>query len=96
VLKFPLRDKTGKAFTDPVVIVPADRTLTLDEKDFLASLASQAALLGTYQGLPESTKRILLDFSKVLSLARRRRGQFGRPPGIALRVLSHARFPYRQ
>jgi anti-anti-sigma factor len=27
--------------------------------------ASQAAVLGTYQGLPENTKRILLDFSKV-------------------------------
>jgi anti-anti-sigma factor len=27
--------------------------------------ASQAAVLGTYQGLPESAKRILLDFSRV-------------------------------
>jgi len=27
--------------------------------------ASQAAVLGTYQGLPESVKRILLDFSRV-------------------------------
>ncbi len=26
---------------------------------------SQPAVLGTYQGLPETTKRILLDFSKV-------------------------------
>lgn len=26
---------------------------------------SAAAILGTYQGLPESTKRILLDFAKV-------------------------------
>src|SRR5208282_476345 len=26
---------------------------------------SQAAVLGTYQGLPETSKRILLDFSKV-------------------------------
>jgi len=26
---------------------------------------SQAAVLGTYQGLPEDTQRILLDFSKV-------------------------------
>ena len=43
-LTFPLRDKTGEAFTDLVVIVPADRTLTLDEKDFLASLAMQAAV----------------------------------------------------
>lgn len=25
--------------------------------------ASKAAVLGTYQGLPDSTKRILLDFS---------------------------------
>jgi serine phosphatase RsbU (regulator of sigma subunit) len=43
-LTFPLRDKTGETFTDLVVIVPADRTLTLDEKDFLASLAMQAAV----------------------------------------------------
>jgi len=27
--------------------------------------ASQAVVLGTYQGLPEKAKRILLDFSKV-------------------------------
>jgi anti-sigma B factor antagonist len=27
--------------------------------------ASKAAVLGTYQGMPESTKRILLDFSGV-------------------------------
>jgi anti-sigma B factor antagonist len=27
--------------------------------------ASKAAVLGTYQGIPESTKRILLDFSRV-------------------------------
>jgi len=43
-LAFPLRDKIGEAFTDLVVIVPTDRTLTLDEKDFLASLAMQAAV----------------------------------------------------
>ena len=27
--------------------------------------ASQPAMMGTYEGLPDSTKRILLDFSKV-------------------------------
>ena len=27
--------------------------------------ASQPAILGTYEGLPETTRRILLDFSKV-------------------------------
>jgi serine phosphatase RsbU (regulator of sigma subunit) len=43
-LTFPLRDKTGEAFTDLMVIVLTDRTLTLDEKDFLASLAMQAAV----------------------------------------------------
>jgi serine phosphatase RsbU (regulator of sigma subunit) len=43
-LSFPLCDKNGQAFSDLVVIVPADRTLTLDEKDFLASLAMQAAV----------------------------------------------------
>jgi serine phosphatase RsbU (regulator of sigma subunit) len=43
-LTFPLCDKSGEAFTDLVVIVPVDRTLTLDERDFLASLAMQAAV----------------------------------------------------
>src|ERR1700757_3841350 len=43
-LTLPLRDKTGDAFTDLVVIVPANRTLILDEKDFLASLAMQASV----------------------------------------------------
>ena len=43
-LSFPLRDKNGEPFSDLVVIVPADRTLTLDEKDFLASLAMQASV----------------------------------------------------
>jgi serine phosphatase RsbU (regulator of sigma subunit) len=43
-LAFPVCDKSGQPFTDLVVIVTADRTLTLDEKDFLASLAMQAAV----------------------------------------------------
>lgn len=43
-LSFPLRDKNGEPFSDLVVIVPVDRTLTLDEKDFLGSLAMQASV----------------------------------------------------
>jgi serine phosphatase RsbU (regulator of sigma subunit) len=43
-LSFPLCDKSGEAFTELVVIVPTGRTLTLDETDFLASLAMQGAV----------------------------------------------------
>ena len=43
-LQFPLCDKSGKAFTSLIVIVPSDRTLSLDEEDFLANLAMQAAV----------------------------------------------------
>jgi serine phosphatase RsbU (regulator of sigma subunit) len=41
---FPLHDKTGAAFTELVVIRPAERTLTLDELDFIESLAIQASV----------------------------------------------------
>lgn len=41
---FPLRDKTGTVFTELVVLRPPDRTLTLDELDFLESLATQASV----------------------------------------------------
>ena len=43
-LRFPLCDKTGTRFTDLVVILPASRSLDLDETDFLESLAMQAAV----------------------------------------------------
>jgi serine phosphatase RsbU (regulator of sigma subunit) len=43
-LRFPLSDKTGSIFTDLVVLFPADRTLELDEVDFLESLSVQAAV----------------------------------------------------
>src|SRR5450631_979867 len=43
-ITFPLCDKSGVLLTDLVVIVPAGRTLTLDETDFLSSLATQAAV----------------------------------------------------
>ena len=43
-LSFPLRDKNGETFSDLVVIVPARRTLNIDEMDFLASLSMQAAV----------------------------------------------------
>jgi serine phosphatase RsbU (regulator of sigma subunit) len=42
--RFPLHDKTGVTFTELVVIRPEDRTLTLDELDFIESLAIQAAV----------------------------------------------------
>jgi serine phosphatase RsbU (regulator of sigma subunit) len=43
-VRFPLRDKAGQPFSELIVIRPADRTLTLDEMDFLSSLAIQAAV----------------------------------------------------
>jgi serine phosphatase RsbU (regulator of sigma subunit) len=43
LLRFPLHDKAGVAFTELVVLVPADRILSLDELDFLESLAIQSA-----------------------------------------------------
>lgn len=41
---FPLFDKAGHPFTELVVIRPDGRTLTLDELDFLESLAIQASV----------------------------------------------------
>jgi serine phosphatase RsbU (regulator of sigma subunit) len=41
---FPLFDKSGAPFTELVVIRPPHRTLTLDELDFLESLALQSAV----------------------------------------------------
>jgi serine phosphatase RsbU (regulator of sigma subunit) len=43
-IRFPLHDKTGATFTELIVIRPADRTLTLDELDFIESLAIQASV----------------------------------------------------
>lgn len=43
-LSIPLCDKNGVRFTDLVAILPATRTLDLDETDFLESLAMQAAV----------------------------------------------------
>ncbi len=42
--RFPLHDKTGATFTELIVIRPEDRTLTLDELDFIESLAIQASV----------------------------------------------------
>ena len=42
--RFPLHDKTGATFTELIVIRPAERTLTLDELDFIESLAIQASV----------------------------------------------------
>lgn len=43
-LRFPLCDKNGARFTDLIAIFPSERTLDLDETDFLESLAVQAAV----------------------------------------------------
>lgn len=43
-INFPLHDKNGDAFAELVVIRPAHRTLTLDELDFLESIAIQASV----------------------------------------------------
>jgi serine phosphatase RsbU (regulator of sigma subunit) len=43
LLRFPLHDKAGVTFTELVVLAPADRILSLDELDFLESLAIQSA-----------------------------------------------------
>jgi hypothetical protein len=43
-LSFPLHDKAGATFTELVVIPPTERTMTLDEVDFLESLAIQASV----------------------------------------------------
>jgi serine phosphatase RsbU (regulator of sigma subunit) len=42
--RFPLNDKTGATFTELIVICPPERTLTLDELDFIESLAIQASV----------------------------------------------------
>jgi len=44
LVTFPLHDKSGDVFDELVVVLPPDRTLTLDELDFLESLAIQAAV----------------------------------------------------
>lgn len=44
LMRFPLWDKAGAPLTELVAIRPVDRTLTLDETDFLESLAIQAAV----------------------------------------------------
>jgi serine phosphatase RsbU (regulator of sigma subunit) len=44
LLRFSLTDKAGHTFTELVVLLPLDRTLDLDETDFLESLSIQAAV----------------------------------------------------
>ena len=41
---FPLHDKNGSVFDELVAVVPRNRTLNLDELDFLESLAIQASV----------------------------------------------------
>ncbi len=43
-VRFPLHDKAGATFTELIVIRPPERTLTLDELDFIESLAIQASV----------------------------------------------------
>jgi len=54
-LSFPLHDKSGVTFTELVVIPPAGRTLTLDEVDFLQSLAIQSSVAIENARFHEST-----------------------------------------
>ncbi len=42
--RFPLHDKAGNVVTELVVLTPRERTLSLDELDFLESLAIQAGV----------------------------------------------------
>lgn len=44
VISFPLRDKAGFSFSELVVLIPAGRSLDLDEMDFLESLSVQASV----------------------------------------------------
>jgi serine phosphatase RsbU (regulator of sigma subunit) len=44
LLRFSLCDKAGAQFTELIVILPPERTLDLDETDFLESLAVQASV----------------------------------------------------
>ena len=44
LVAFPLHDKTGEVFDELVVVLPPARTLSLDELDFLESLAIQASV----------------------------------------------------
>jgi len=44
LLRFPLHDKNGVTFTELVVLHPSGRVLSLDELDFLESLALQSAV----------------------------------------------------
>ncbi len=44
LVAFPLHDKSGEVFDELVVVLPPARTLTLDELDFLQSLAIQASV----------------------------------------------------
>ncbi len=44
LLRFSLCDKAGAQFTELIVVLPPDRTLDLDETDFLESLAVQASV----------------------------------------------------
>jgi serine phosphatase RsbU (regulator of sigma subunit) len=44
LMAFPLHDKAGDVFDELVVVLPTGRTLSLDELDFLESLAIQASV----------------------------------------------------
>jgi serine phosphatase RsbU (regulator of sigma subunit) len=44
VMSFPLCDKAGVPFTQLVVLIPSERTLDLDEVDFLEALSVQAGV----------------------------------------------------
>ena len=55
---------TTKVKVEEIACAPGDPVTVLRFSGDITS-ASQAVVLGTYQGLPETAKRILLDFTKV-------------------------------
>jgi anti-anti-sigma factor len=59
-----MQEQSTRVKTEEISCAPGDPITVLRFSGDITS-ASQAAVLGTYQGLGEKTKRILLDFSKV-------------------------------
>jgi anti-anti-sigma factor len=59
-----MQDQLTKVKIEEVACAPGDPITVIRFTGDITS-ASQVAVTGTYEGLPESAKRILLDFSKV-------------------------------
>ena len=59
-----MQDQTTKVKVEEVACAPGAPITVIRFTGDITS-TSQAAVTGTYEGLPESARRILLDFSKV-------------------------------